>query len=148
MSSTDTTTDDGFSAEERAAMKERAAELRAQKGGRKKEADLRNLLDKIAELPPGDREIAATVHVLVTEIAPELDARTYYGMPAWAKDGNVLVFVQPATKFGTRYATLGFNDNAQLDDGEMWPNSFAVPAMTDGVRQRVAGLIRRAVGRG
>jgi uncharacterized protein YdhG (YjbR/CyaY superfamily) len=146
MSRTDTTTDT-FTAEERAAMKERAAELRARKGGRKKEADLNALLQKIEELPPGDREIAAAVHTLVTELAPELDGRTYYGMPAWAKDGNVLLFVQPASKFGTRYATLGFNDNAQLDDGEMWPTAYAVPAMTDGVREKVAALVRRAVGR-
>jgi len=140
MSRTDTR-NDAFTAEER------AAELRAQKGGRKKEADLKALLAKIEELPPGDREIAATVHTLVTELAPELDARTYYGMPAWAKDGSVLLFVQPASKFNTRYATLGFNDNAQLDDGGMWPTAFAIPAMTDEVREQVAALVRRAVGR-
>lgn len=147
MSRTDTRTD-GFTAEERAAMKERAAELRAQKGGRKKEANLTALLEKVAELPPAEQEIAAAVHTLVTELAPQLEARTYYGMPAWAEDGSVLLFVQPASKFGTRYSTLGFNDNARLDDGELWPTSFAVPALTPAVQDRIAELVRRAVGGG
>lgn len=127
-------------------MKERAAELRAQKGGKKKEANLQALLDKIAELPPADRQIAAGVHALVTELAPELEARTWYGMPAWARDGDILLFVQPAAKFGTRYSTIGFNDNARLDDGPMWPTGFAVTTFSPEVRDRVAGLVRRALG--
>jgi uncharacterized protein YdhG (YjbR/CyaY superfamily) len=136
----------GFTAEEKAAMKERAAELRAQKGGRKKEADLQTLLDKIAEMPPADQEVAAGLHTLVTETAPELEPRTWYGMPAYARNGKVLLFLQPAEKFGTRYCTLGFNDNAQLDDGDMWPTGYAVTQLTPAVRERVAALVTRAVG--
>lgn len=143
---TGTSKTDGFTAQERAAMKERAAELRAQKGGKKKEANLQALLDKVAELPPADQKIAAGVHALVTELAPELEARTWYGMPAWARDGDILLFVQPAEKFGTRYSTIGFNDNAQLDDGQMWPTGFAVTTFSPAVRERVAELVRRALG--
>lgn len=135
----------GFSEAELAAMKERAAELRAEKGGKKKADNLQALLDKIAEMPEGDKEIAAAVHSIVTEVAPELAPRTWYGMPAWEKDGNVLVFVQVASKFGVRYSTLGFQDNATLDDGDMWPTSFAIPAMTDTVRERVRELVQQAV---
>lgn len=142
----DQKTDDGFTAEERAAMKERAAELRAQKGGRKKEANLQAVIDKIAELNSPDQEIAAGVHTLVSQLATDLEARTWYGMPAWARDGDILLFVQPAEKFGTRYSTLGFNDNAQLDDGDLWPSAYAVPAWTPAVEKQVAQLIRRAVG--
>lgn len=135
----------GFTAEEKAAMKERAAELRAQKGGRKKEADLQALLDTIAAMPPADQEVAAGLHTLITETAPQLDPRTWYGMPAYARDGQVLVFLQPADKFGTRYCTLGFNDNARLDDGDMWPTGFAVTRLTPAVRQRISELVRTAV---
>ena len=146
MSRTDTRTG-GFTAEERAAMKDRAAELRAQKGGRKKEANLEALLDKIAELPPAEQEIAATVHTLVTEIAPGLEARTYYGMPAYANaEGKIVVFIQAAGKFKTRYATIGFEDRAALDDGDLWPIGFAVRSWTPAVAQRVTELVRKAVG--
>lgn len=135
----------GFSEAELAAMKERAAELRAEKGGKKKADNLQALIDKIAEMPEGDREIAAAIHLIVSEVAPELAPRTWYGMPAWEKDGNVLVFVQVASKFGVRYSTLGFQDNAALDDGDMWPTSFAIPAMTDTVRERIRELVQQAV---
>lgn len=134
---------EGFSAEEKAAMKERAAEVRKAK----KSADpAKDLLDKIAELPDEDRVIAERIHALVTELAPSLKPRTWYGMPAYAKDGKVLVFLQPASKFSTRYSTLGFNDVAALDDGTMWPASFAITELTDEDEKRIAELIVRAVG--
>ncbi|MDR7276746.1 iron chaperone [Catenuloplanes atrovinosus] len=133
--------DEGFSAQERAAMKERAQELRARKGRTDGEADL---LAKIAELPEEDRALAERVHALVTEHAPGLVAKTYYGMPAWAKDGKVLCFLQPAGKFKTRYATLGFNDNAPLDDGVMWPTSYALTALTPDSEAAITALLTRA----
>lgn len=138
--------DSGFSAEELSAMKERAAELRAEKGGRKKAEALDALQEKIDELPTGDREIAVALHQVVADVAPQLSPRTWYGMPAYEKDGSVLVFLQPAGKFGTRYSTLGFNDGAALDDGEMWATTFAIPALTDAVTDRMRELIGRAVG--
>jgi uncharacterized protein YdhG (YjbR/CyaY superfamily) len=137
---------DGFTDRERAAMKERAAELRASKGGRKKEADLQAVLDAIAAMPPEDQAIAAGLHTLITRTAPGLAARTWYGMPAYAKDGKVLVFVQTAAKFETRYCTLGFNDGASLDDGDLWPVGYAVAALTPEVTRKVEDLVRRAVG--
>lgn len=136
----------GFTEAERAAMAERAAELRAEKGGRKKAEALTALLEKIEELPEGDRTLAVALHQVVQEVAPQLSARTWYGMPAYEKDGSVLVFLQPSSKFGTRYSTLGFNDGAALDDGSMWPTSYAVAELTDEVRARMAELVRKAVG--
>lgn len=136
----------GFSKAELAAMKERAEELRAQKGGRKRADNLQALLDKIAEMPDGDKQIAVALHQVVSEVAPELAPRVWYGMPAYEKDGDVLVFLQPATKFETRYSTLGFNDVAQLDDGEMWAASFAIPALTEDVKQRMRELVAKAIG--
>lgn len=134
---------EGFSAEEKAAMKERAAEVRKAK----KSADpAKDLLDKIAELPDADRELAERIHALVTGLAPSLKPRTWYGMPAYAKDGKVLVFLQPSSKFSTRYSTLGFNDVAALDDGTMWPASFAITELTDENEKRIGELIVRAVG--
>lgn len=127
-------------------MKERAAELRAQKGGKKKGDNLEALLAKIDELPSGDKQIAVAVHQAVTEVAPDLAPRLWYGMPAYEKDGDVLVFLQLTSKFDTRYSTLGFNQGAQLDDGEMWPTHFAIPAITDGVREQIRALLRKAVG--
>ena len=138
--------DGGFSEAEREAMKERAAELRAEKGGKKKADNLQALLDKVAELEGPDQEIAAKVHTIVTEVAPDLAARTWYGMPAWERDGAVLVFVQPAGKFGTRYSTLGFNDNAALDDGDLWATGFAVTKVTPAVRKKMVELITKATG--
>lgn len=143
MSTNDPT---GFSAAERQAMKDRAEELRAEKGGRKKADALQSLLEKIEQMSEGDRVIAVALHQIVSEVAPDLIARTWYGMQAYEKDGAVLVFLQDSGKFGTRYCTLGFNDNAALDDGDMWPTTFAIPGLTDDVKMRITELVRRAVG--
>ena len=146
------TKDTGFSAQERAAMKERAAELKAQakqSGKAAKAAELEaQVLAKIAELPDADRAIAERVHAIVREVAPELAPRTWYGMPAYAKDGKVLCFLKPGGKFDSRYATLGFEDPAALDDGHMWPTSYALTGMTDEVAEQIAELVRRAAGSG
>ena len=142
--------EDGFSEDERAAMKERAAELkkasRRGAGAKKAEADLQDVLDKIAEMPPDDRVIAETLHSLVTTKAPDLAPRTWYGMPAYAKAGKVVVFFKAASKFSTRYAEVGFNEWAALDDGDMWPTAFAVTAMTPEIEATLAGLVTRAAG--
>ena len=138
-------TEDGFSAEERAAMKERAVELRASKGGKKAERELEDLLAKIAELPDDERKIAERVHAIVTKHAPELAGKTWYGMPAYALDGQVLVFFQGAAKFKTRYSTLGFNDIANLDDGAIWPTAYAITKWTPAVEKQVVALIKQAV---
>lgn len=137
---------DGFSAEERAAMKERAAELRAEgRKGATKADGLQAVLDAIAKMAPEDRALAERVHVTVTSAA-DLTPKTWYGMPAYADaDGKVVVFFQDAAKFKARYATLGFQDRAQLDDGDLWPTSFAVRAWTPDVEERVAGLVRQAM---
>jgi uncharacterized protein YdhG (YjbR/CyaY superfamily) len=134
----------GFTAEERAAMQERARELKA--ASRRGADGERDLLDKIAEMPGPDRVMAERIHAVVTASAPSLTPRTYYGMPAWAKDGKVLCFFQPASKFKARYATFGFNDDAQLDDGEMWPTSWALTELTDADAERIAALVKQAVG--
>jgi uncharacterized protein YdhG (YjbR/CyaY superfamily) len=134
----------GFTAEERAAMQERARELKA--ASRRGADGERDLLDKIAELPEADRVMAERIHALVTESAPSLTPRTFYGMPAWAKDGKVLCFFQPASKFKARYATFGFNDDASLDDGAMWPTSWALTQLTDADAERIAALVKQAVG--
>ena len=136
----------GFSEAEREAMKARAEELRAEKGGRRKATDLEKLLEVIEEMPEQDRAIAAGLHTLVSRTAPELDGRTWYGMPSWAKDGEILLFMQPSGTFGTRYSTVGFNDGAALDDGDMWPTSFAVTRLTPEVKERITELLRRALG--
>src|SRR4249920_459799 len=122
------TESDGFSAAERAAMKERAAELRAEgKKGAKKADGLQAVLDRIAEMAPEDRALAERVHVTVTATAPELRPKTWYGMPAYANaDGKVVVFFQDSGKFGYRYSTLGFQDAANLDDGDVWPVAYAL----------------------
>lgn len=141
--------DDGkLSDFEKQALKERTAELRKQagrKGGNKKEKDLQDVLDTIRDLPEPDKQIAQMIHEVVTEAAPELDPKTWYGFPAYAKDGKVLVFYQQASKFDARYGTLGFQDTAMLDDGAMWPASFAIVEVTDAVRAKVAELVKRAV---
>ncbi|MGR0317733.1 iron chaperone [Agromyces sp. ZXT2-3] len=133
---------DGFTDEERAAMKDRAKEVRR---GKRKDgaADLR---EKIAELEGDDRVMAERLNALITEHAPALAPRTYYGMPAWAKDGKVLCFFQPALKFKTRYATFGFNDNATLDDGQLWPTSYALTELTPAGEKAIVELVRRAIG--
>jgi uncharacterized protein YdhG (YjbR/CyaY superfamily) len=138
---------DGFTAEERAAMKERAAELRAQgKKGAKKADDLQALLDKIAEMAPDDRALAERVHTVVTATAPDLSPKTWYGMPAYANaDGKVVVFFQDAGKFKYRYSTLGFQEAANLDDGDMWPVSYALTGWSLTVEKRVKALVEAAV---
>jgi uncharacterized protein YdhG (YjbR/CyaY superfamily) len=138
---------DGFSAEERAAMKERAAELRAEgKKGAKKADGLQAVLDAIAKMAPGGRALAERVHATVTRTAPDLAPKTWYGMPAYANaDGKVVVFFQDAGKFKYRYSTLGFQEDANLDDGDMWPVSYALAAWTPAVEKKVVALVRAAV---
>lgn len=137
-----------FTDAEKAAMKERAAELKAAKGGgskaKKAEADAKALADKLAEMPAHERAIGQGIHDIVAELAPDLLPKTWYGMPAWARDGKVLCFFQHGSKFETRYSTLGFNDLAALDDGPMWPASFAILTWNDDVAARVRELITRA----
>jgi uncharacterized protein YdhG (YjbR/CyaY superfamily) len=137
----------GFSAEERAAMKERAAELRAEgKKGAKKADGLQEVLDKIAQMAPDDRALAERVHVAVTATAPELTPKTWYGMPAYAnEDGKIVVFFQDSGKFGYRYSTLGFQDTAHLDDGDLWPVSYALQQWSPAVEKRVVELVKAAV---
>jgi uncharacterized protein YdhG (YjbR/CyaY superfamily) len=138
---------DGFSADERAAMKERAAELRAEgKKGAKKADGLQAVLDKIAEMAPEDRELAERVHVTVTATAPELSPKTWYGMPAYTNaDGKIVVFFQDSGKFSYRYSTLGFQDAANLDDGDMWPVSYALKEWSPVVAKKVAELVKAAI---
>ena len=135
---------EGFSEAERAAMKERSKELRGSKRGKKVDTEA-ELLAKVAEMPEPDRVLAERLHALVKENAPSLTAKTWYGMPAYAKDGKVLCFFQAADKFGARYATLGFNDVANLDDGTMWPTSFALTTLTPENEARISELLRKAV---
>ena len=148
----DGTSDDGesetFSDVERRAMKERAAELKAHKGGTgsKKQKELQAALDRIAEMPDAERVLAEAFHRIVTETAPELDPKTWYSMPAYAKDGKVVCFFQAAGKFDARYCTIGFSDVAALDDGGLWPTSYAVTTLRKGEEKRVVELVRRAVG--
>jgi uncharacterized protein YdhG (YjbR/CyaY superfamily) len=140
-----------FTAEERAAMRERAAELKAEGGrggrGKKNEADGESdVLAKIAEMSEPDRAMAGRLHALVKASAPALSPRTWYGMPAYAKDGKVVCFFQSADKFKSRYATLGFSDKAGLDDGAMWPTSFALTELTADVEAKIDALVKKAVG--
>ncbi|WP_197319534.1 iron chaperone [Saccharomonospora sp. NB11] len=142
-------TDEGFTAEERAAMKEHAAE-RKKEARRKSRADKaaeaeRDVLDKIAAMSDADRALAERVHAIVKANAPTLAPKLWYGMPAYALDGKVVCFFQNADKFKARYATLGFNDIAALDAGDMWPTSFALVRMTPEVEEHIADLVRRAV---
>jgi len=136
----------GFSADERAAMKARAAELRAEgKKGVKKADGLQAVLDKIAEMAPDDRALAERVHVTITTVAPEWSPRTWYGMPAYSNaDGKIVVAFKNSGKFDTRYSTLEFQDAANLDDGEMWPVSFALTNWSSAVEKRVAALVKSA----
>jgi uncharacterized protein YdhG (YjbR/CyaY superfamily) len=137
----------GFSAEERAAMKQRAAELRAEgRKGAKKADGLQAVLDAIAAMAPGDRALAERVHVTVTATAPGLSPKTWYGMPAYADDdGKVVVFFQDSGKFKYRYSTLGFQEAAHLDDGDIWPVSYALNAWSPAVEKRVIELVTAAV---
>jgi uncharacterized protein YdhG (YjbR/CyaY superfamily) len=147
--STDTTstTSTGFSAAERAAMKQRAEELRAEgRSGAKKAEGLQALLDSIAKMTPADRAIAERVHVTVTATAPDLAPRTWYGMPAYTNaEGKVVLSFKNAGKFGQRYSTLEFQDSAHLDDGDLWPVSFALTTWTPAVEEKVAQLVKAAV---
>jgi uncharacterized protein YdhG (YjbR/CyaY superfamily) len=144
---TATTESNGFSADERAAMKKRAAELRAEgKKGAKKADGLQAVLDSIAEMEPKDRALAERVHMTVTANAPGLSPKTWYGMPAYADaDGKVVIFFQNASKFKYRYSTLGFQEAANLDDGDMWPVSYALEEWTPTVEKKVADLVKAAV---
>jgi uncharacterized protein YdhG (YjbR/CyaY superfamily) len=131
-----------FSDEERAAMKERAKELKA---ATSKADDEDAVLAKIAEMSGSDRAMAERIHAIVKASAPALSPKTYYGMPAYAKDGQVVCFFTPADKFKSRYATFGFNDDANLDDGTMWPTSFALTKLTAADEKRIGALVKKAV---
>ena len=146
MAKTDTS--GGLSAEEREAVKQRAKELREQeKAGKNRAAGEKAVLEAIAEMEPDDRVLAEGLHKVVTEVAPDLVPKTYYGMPAYANaEGKIVVFIQAASKFKTRYATIGFEDRAALDDGDLWPIGFAVRNWTPAVEQQITELVRKAVG--
>ena len=148
MSANDSNTESGgFTAQERAAMKTRAAELRAEgKQGAKKADGLQAVLDAIAKMAPEDRELAERVHVTVTAAAPDLLPKTWYGMPSYANaDGKVVVFFQDSGKFNYRYSTLGFQDAANLDDGDLWPVAYALLEWSPVVEKKVAELVKAAV---
>lgn len=135
-----------FTAEERAAMKERAAEVRGSRGRKKKDTEP-EVLAKIEEMSEPDKSIAEAIHRIVKEVAPGLTAKTWYGMPAYANaDGKVVCFFQAASKFDTRYASFGFNDDATLDDGAMWPVSYAVTKLTKDVEKKIRELVAKSVG--
>src|SRR5437762_10973670 len=136
----------GFTDEERAAIKERAGELTAEAPSGADKADGESsVLAKIAEMPEPDRSMAKRLHAIVKASAPSLSPKTWYGMPAYAKDGNVICFFQSAQKFKTRYATFGFSDNANLDEGAMWPSSFALKELTTAEEARIGALVKKAV---
>ena len=132
----------GFTAEERAAMKERARELKAHAEKADGESDV---LAQIARMPQPERAMAERIHVLIRAAAPVLVPKTWYGMPAWAKDGNVVCHFQSASKFKTRYPTLGFSDKANLDEGTLWPVAFALKQLTPADEARISALVKRAV---
>ena len=135
-------TSKGFTAEERAAMRERAKELKAAKGKADGESDV---LAKIAEMPKADRVVAERIHAIVAAIAPDLSPKTWYGMPAYARDGKIVCFFKSADKFKTRYATFGFEETATLDDGAMWPTSYALTKLTPADEKKIAALVKKAV---
>jgi uncharacterized protein YdhG (YjbR/CyaY superfamily) len=137
---------EGFTDEERAAMKARAQELKAEARTSKNRAEgERAVLSAIAEMSEPDRAMAERLHAIITASAPALAPKTWYGMPAYAKDGKVICFFQAASKFKVRYATVGFQPDANLDDGTMWPTSFALTALTDDDEKRIGALVRKAV---
>ncbi len=139
----------GFTDEERAAMKERAEELKAEasrgKRAKKDKDGEKDVLAKIAAMPDPDRVMAKRLHALIKDSAPTLSPKTWYGMPAYAKDGKVVCFFQSADKFKARYATLGFSDKANLDEGAMWPTPFALKELTAGAEERITALVKNAV---
>lgn len=144
-------TDSGFSAEERAAMKQRAEELRSTKGlkgAAKLARELEDCVAAIDALDGTDREVASMLHRVVTAVAPQLAPKTWYGFPSYAEDGKVVVFYQPASKFDTRYGTIGFQESAKLDDGPMWATAYAVIEVTKSVEKEVRALVARAAGGG
>jgi uncharacterized protein YdhG (YjbR/CyaY superfamily) len=135
----------GFSADEKAAMRERAKELKAESRSKADRADgERDLLAKIAEMPPADRDMAERLHKLITATAPQLMPRTWYGMPAYYKDGKVMCFFKAASKFESRYATFGFEESARLDDGAMWPTSYALTELTAADEKQIGELVEKA----
>jgi len=137
----------GFTAEEKAAMKERARELKAQeRAAQDREAGEKDVLAKIAEMPEPDRVMAQRIHDIVNQTAPNLMPRTWYGMPAYTHEGKVVVFFKSADKFKSRYATLGFEEEARLDDGDMWPTSYALTRLTAADETKIAAMVRKAVG--
>jgi uncharacterized protein YdhG (YjbR/CyaY superfamily) len=137
---------EGFTDEERAAMKERTKELKAEARANKKKADGESeVLEKIAEMQEADRVMAERLHALIKASAPTLSPRTWYGMPAYARDGKVVCFFQSARKFKTRYATLGFSDKANLDEGAMWPTSYALKELTAAAEARISELVQKAI---
>jgi len=147
-SSTTGRTSKGFTEEERAALKERAQELKAsarRSPGAGKADGESEVLAKIAEMPEPDRVVAERLHAIIKASAPALSPRTWYGMPAYAKDGNVVCFFQSSQKFKTRYATLGFSDKANLDEGAMWPTTFALTELTADSEARIGALVKKAV---
>jgi len=136
----------GFTAEERAAMKERAKELKAEARAEKnRAAGEADVMEKIAEMPEPERAMATRLHEIISTSAPDLMPRTWYGMPAYAKDGKVLCFFQSATKFDSRYATLGFSDEANLDEGNMWSTAFALKKLTTAEEEKIIALVKKAV---
>ncbi|WP_328474174.1 DUF1801 domain-containing protein [Actinoplanes sp. NBC_00393] len=144
---TETTTQERFTDAERAAMKERAGEVKAARRGPRSKADAEaDLLAKIAEMGDADRAMAERLHAIIKACAPELTSRLWYGMPAYAKNGKTICYFQPAGKFKSRYATLGFNDDAHLDDGAIWPASYALTRLTSADERRISDLIRKAAG--
>jgi uncharacterized protein YdhG (YjbR/CyaY superfamily) len=137
---------EGFTDEEKAAMKERAKELKAEaRANQKKEEGEKDLLEKIAEMSEPDRSMAKRIHEIITESAPDLWPKTWYGMPAYAMDGKVICFFQAASKFKVRYATFGFQPDANLDEGNMWPTSFALNELTAAEEKKIVALVRKAV---
>lgn len=138
---------EGFTDEERAAMKERAKELKAEARASKDRAEGESdVLAKIAEMPEPDRAIAERIHGIIRAVAADLSPKLWYGMPAYAKDGKIVCFFQGAAKFNTRYATLGFNETARLDEGAMWPTAFALKELTAAEEERISALVKKAVG--
>ncbi|WP_312915988.1 DUF1801 domain-containing protein [Stenotrophomonas sp.] len=136
----------GFTAAEQAAMKERARELKLEaKAGKLRADGEAELLAKVAEMPVAERAMAERLHAIVTATAPTLLPKTWYGMPAYARDGKVVLFFQGASKFGARYSTLGFNDSAALDDGAMWPTAYALTTLSPEVEKKITALVKKAV---
>ncbi|AKU17591.1 iron chaperone [Luteipulveratus mongoliensis] len=141
---------EGFTEDERAAMKDRATELkksaRSGTSAKKAETEKQALLDTVAAMPDDDRAIAEALHAIVTKNAPDLAPKTWYGMPAWAKDGQVVLFLKPAGKFKMRYAEVGFSETAQLDDGDIWPTVYAVTTINPAIEKQLTALVKRAAG--